>query len=339
LKQTQKQQQQQQNTQAPTDATQLTSMDTTTNSTSYKPNKNKPSIHSSSSEEDVRRAAKSKQHANTNATGKNNATGTTHNRFIRRLFACSGYCACSSRHSLSASNSAYGLSKSATNIQANNTATNNKANKTAFSNNTNDNETDNNNNNNNNNNDNINNEIENKNSQPHSDFNEIKMPEEITSKCTSNHGNRKGQQSYESLIDKILSTPTKLRPNNVSHLTGGSSKPISILSSKSISKKSNDNTSSESAPPSKSSPAVKASTFKPRKIILNETLKKLESDNHKLFKKEAITDKVSYQRVPKADFLIDGTRSCFLSSGAHSNILQIILGYILNRLLKRIPNM
>lgn len=306
----QQQKQQDPDIQATTDVTQLT-MENRQQQNSINNNNSKQaannnnnnnlknsSFHSSSSEEDLRSrdpdsVAKSKQKGNQpyqtdDSNNKNGNTSSNHNNFIRRLFACGGYCARSGsrRQNLSSSNSAYGLSKSTTNIQTKSSQNNNKIASPTTEKPSNQNGSNNT----------INN-IGNKNSQSHSDLNKqlansTNSPENI-------------KQSYEALIDKILSTPTKLRQNNVSQAV-----KASLLSSSKTNKKfSNDltpnsttsNNSSQQNPKSDEadkqqrshSAAVKASAFKPRKNILNENLKKLESDNHKLFRKtETITDKV-----------------------------------------------
>lgn len=259
-------------------------------------NLKKSSLHSSSTnEEDLRSrdpdsVAKSKQKGNQpyqtdDSNNKNGNTSSNHNNFIRRLFACGGYCARSGsrRQNLSSSNSAYGLSKSTTNIQTKSSQNNIKVASPTTEKPSNQNGS--------------NATIDNKNSQSHSDLNKQLV--------NSTNSPENAKQSYEALIDKILSTPTKLRQNNVSQAV-----KASLLSSSKTNKKfSNDLTtngtvsnhstqlnqkSNETDKQQRShSAAGKASAFKPRKNILNENLKKLESDNHKLFRKtETITDKV-----------------------------------------------
>ena len=219
---------------------------------------------------------------------------TNSNRFILRLFACGGYCARSNRRSsnnVANSNSAYGLSKSTTMIPGSSMSrinepfsTNKPAQTTAI---TNASHLD------------INNNTTNssKNLQFHSQLSLSNNTNQLTvtaaESVTTADTNRK--QSYESIIEKILSTPTKLRANNVS----GSNFKVSLLSRGAKSK--SDTAEAQASAANNSSAtsacnngATKALPKHPiRKNLLNENLKRIEHDNHKLFKKTEIsTDKV-----------------------------------------------
>lgn len=232
-----------------------------------RPNENfkKPYVNSSS-EEDIL----SRTHVNQNQPYQQDSNN---NNFIRRLFACGGYCARSSKRNsgnVSSSASAYGLSKSTTAIRNNSPQNlsflnqNKSSPKSIQSNKIIINNRPHNNysncyNSNNNNND----------SQFHSELNlnEIKKQQKPNqNKNIHETNNNSKQQSYETIIDKILSTPIKLKTNNSQNTNFKTN--ILKNAKKSIEQKS----------------PIKP-TFKPRKNLLNENLKKIESENHKLFKK------------------------------------------------------
>lgn len=185
--------------------------------------------------------------------------------FIRRLFACGGYCGRNNRRtsgSVSTSASAYGLSKSTTAIQTksphnlknnniqNNSNTNPIKSNSAF------------------------------NSQFHSELSLTDLSQQASSRNTTDLvENLKKNESYDSIIDKILSTPTKVKIN--------SNFKSNILK---ISKcKVQGDQEVPQHRPNKPIPKH------PRKNYpLNENLKKIESENHKIFRKTDIsTDKVS----------------------------------------------
>jgi len=220
---------------------------------------------------------------------------TNNNRFILRLFACGGYCARSNRRSsnnVANSNSAYGLSKSATMIpgssmsRINEPLSTNKPGQTTAATNASHLDTNN------------NTTTNSKNLQFHSQLSLSNNTNQLTvtaaESATTADTNRK--QSYESIIEKILSTPTKLRASNVS----GSNFKVSLLSKGAKSKsdtaeaQASAAANNNSATSASNNGATKALPKHPiRKNLLNENLKRIEHDNHKLFKKtEIITDKV-----------------------------------------------
>ena len=187
--------------------------------------------------------------------------------FIRRLFACGGYCGRNNRRtsgSVSTSASAYGLSKSTTAIQTRsprninknnsniqkNLSTNPIKSNSAF------------------------------NSQFHSELSLTDLSQQTASRNTTNLvESQKKNESYESIIDKILSTPTRVKIN--------SNFKSNILKNSKL-KVQGD----QEVPHHRSN---KPMPKHPRKNYpLNENLKKIESENHKIFRKtEILTDKVS----------------------------------------------
>ncbi len=272
-------------------------------------NKKNQSLNSSSSEEEALSLKMNKSNKDCqNIPKKNNSqmahlssfknsSYTNNNRFIRRLFACGGYCARSNRRTSSNvanSNSAYGLSKSTTMIPGSSTTRskepiliNQSAEKNVDSDAKNLLDTNYNTNNTSN-----NQQLHSQLSLSNNNTNQQTLIAGDMSPSASQTSIRK--QSYESIIEKILSTPTKLRANNIS----AANLKVNLLSK--VARKDGhasaaiSNSSVNGAASASNNGVNKALPKQPiRKNLLNENLKKIEHDNHKLFKKtETYIDKV-----------------------------------------------